>query len=57
MDATAHILDSMVYDLMSALPSESLLGEQEVSAKRGSSLNRLLYFRLESAHRSASADL
>jgi len=47
MNPTIHILDSMVYDLMSILPSQTIVGEQKVRVECRSRFNMLLHFGLK----------
>jgi hypothetical protein len=48
VNASVDVLDSMVNNRVSVLPSQSLVGEQSISVESSTSLNMLLYFRLES---------
>jgi len=47
MNATVHILDSVVYDLMGVFPCQSLIRERCVSVERRTSFNMLLNFGLK----------
>lgn len=47
MNPTIDVLDSMVHNLVSVLPRQTLVGEKEVSVEGRTGLNMLLHFGLE----------
>jgi hypothetical protein len=48
VDAPVDVLDSVIDDRMGILASQSLIGEKGIGVESSTSLNMLLYFRLES---------
>ena len=49
MDATVHVLDSMVNDLMGIIVGESIVGEQRIGVESRASFNMLFDFGLRAA--------